>query len=342
MARSTQERRDIVLRAIVADYVHSGEPVGSKALVDKHHLDVSPATVRNDMSALEDEGYIYQPHTSAGRVPTEKGYRAFVDQIARLKPLSAPERAAIESFLANAVDIDDLIDRTVRLLAQLTHQVALVQYPTYQRSGVRHLELVPLNPTRLLVVIITNSGKVEQRTLEVSEPLTDADVTNLSVAINSAVTGVAPAHLAGLSFAHLTMGQAQRRVADDVVRLVTEVLTDDADTRIVMAGTANLVRAGHYFSTPIGPVLDALEEQVALLRLFAEATEGATEGVSVTIGTETQHTALTETALVAGTYGSDGEGQSHLGVIGPTRMDYPTAMTTVGAVARYLSHFLSR
>lgn len=342
MARSTQERRDVVLRAIVADYVHSGEPVGSKALVDKHDLGVSPATVRNDMSALEEEGYIYQPHTSAGRIPTEKGYRAFVDQIARLKPLSAPERAAIETFLAQALDIDDLIDRTVRLLAQLTHQVALVQYPTHRRSGVRHLELVPLGTQRLLLVVITDAGSVEQRTLEVDDPVAESDVATLRVLCNAAVAGVDLARLGTLTLEGVSLPQRQRRIGDAVLRAVSEVLTEVVDTRIVMAGTANLVRAGEDFTTSIGPVLDALEEQVALLRLFTEAADGAREGVSVTIGTETQHTALAETALVAGTYGEEGGSLSHLGVIGPTRMDYPTAMTTVGAVSRYLSHFLSR
>lgn len=337
MQRSTKERRDWVLRAIVADYVHSGEPVGSKALVDKHDLGVSPATVRNDMSALEEEGYIYQPHTSAGRIPTEKGYRAFVDQIAQLKPLSEPERHAIETFLAQAVDIDDLVDRTVRLLAQLTHQVALVQYPTHKRSGVRHLEVVPLAPTRLLLVIITDTGAVEQRTLEVAEPLDEGDIQALRVLTNALLAGVAPAQVRALSLAGVDLPERQRRVGEAILLTVGDVLAESVDTRIVMAGTANLVRAGEAFTRSLGPVLDALEEQVALLRLMSSAG-GTTDGVSVTIGTETQQAALAETALVAGTYG---EG-AHLGVIGPTRMDYPTAMTTVGAVARYLSHFLAR
>src|SRR6187397_915674 len=139
-----EERRLAVLRAIVEDYVATEEPVGSRALVERHGLGVSPATVRNDMAALEDEGYIHQPHTSAGRVPTDKGYRLFVDRLTTVKPLSTAERRAVQSFLDGALDIDDIVARTVRLLATLTQQVAVVQYPSLSRSSVRHVELVPL------------------------------------------------------------------------------------------------------------------------------------------------------------------------------------------------------
>src|SRR5690349_439614 len=161
-----EERRLAVLRAIVEDYVETREPVGSKALDDRHQLGVSSATIRNDMAALEDEGLITQPHTSAGRVPTDAGYRVFVDRLSAFKPMSAPERAAISGFLTGAVDLDDVVDRTVRLMASLTHQVAVMQYPSLSRSTVRHIELIPIGERRLLVVLITGTGRVEQRVLE--------------------------------------------------------------------------------------------------------------------------------------------------------------------------------
>ena len=147
-----EDRKLDVLRAIVEDYVSTHEPVGSKALVERHNLGVSPATIRNDMAALEDEGYIAQPHTSAGRIPTDKGYRLFVDRLSSVKPLTNAERRAIQSFLDGALDLDDIVARTVRLLAQLTRQVAVVQYPSLSRSSVRHVEIVPLSTTRLLVL----------------------------------------------------------------------------------------------------------------------------------------------------------------------------------------------
>jgi heat-inducible transcriptional repressor len=195
--RVLEDRKLDVLRAIVEDYVSTQEPVGSKALVERHNLGVSPATIRNDMAALEDEGYIAQPHTSAGRIPTDKGYRLFVDRLSTVKPLSTAERRAIQSFLDGALDLDDIVTRTVRLLAQLTHQVAVVQYPSLSRSSVRHVELVPLTSTRLLVVLITTTGRVEQRVVETVTEVPDDLLFELRAQLNAATVGQRLADAAG-------------------------------------------------------------------------------------------------------------------------------------------------
>src|SRR4051812_37598660 len=183
------DRKLEVVRAIVEDYVATQEPVGSKSLVERHQLGVSPATVRNDMAVLEEEGYIRQPHTSAGRVPTDRGYRLFVDRLSRVKPLSPAERRAIERFLVGAVDLDDVVHRTVRLLAQLTRQVAVVQYPSLARSSVRHLELVPISTTRVMLVMIADTGRVEQRLVELPTPVPADDVLELRRLVNEKLAG---------------------------------------------------------------------------------------------------------------------------------------------------------
>ena len=134
----SRERRAKVLEAIVRDYVSTREPVGSRSIVERYDLGVSPATIRNDMAALEEAGLIHQPHTSAGRVPTDQGYRQFVDSLDSIKPLSAPERRAVRKLLEGAVDLDDVVERAVRALAQVTRQVAVVQYPSLQRVSLRH------------------------------------------------------------------------------------------------------------------------------------------------------------------------------------------------------------
>src|ERR1700722_16625295 len=156
------ERKLAVLRAIVEDYVSTTEPVGSKSLVDRHNLDVSPATIRNDMAVLEEQGFIVPPHPSPGRVPTDQGYGLFGDRLSGVKPLSAAERRAIETFLAGAYDLDDVVMRAVRLVAQLTPPGAGGRSPSLSRSSVRHVELVPLAAKRLMLVIITDTGRVEQ------------------------------------------------------------------------------------------------------------------------------------------------------------------------------------
>src|SRR4030095_62526 len=150
--------------------------VRSKPRAERHHLGVSPATVRNDMSALEEDGYITQPHTSAGRIPTDKGYRLFVDRLSGVKPLSRAERRAVPSFLEGAVDLDDVVRRSVRLLAQVTRQVAVVQYPSLTYTAVRHIEVVPMSSSRIKIVLITDTGRVEQRVVEAPAPIEEEAV----------------------------------------------------------------------------------------------------------------------------------------------------------------------
>jgi heat-inducible transcriptional repressor len=337
----SEERRLAVLRAIVEDYVHTREPVGSKALVDRHALGVSPATIRNDMAALEEEGLIAQPHTSAGRIPTDKGYRLFVDRLSTVKPLSAPEKKAIATLLDGAVDLDDVVDRTVRLLAQLTHQVAVVQYPSLTRSTVRHVELVPVGNGRLLVVLITNTGRVEQRFVDVGPDPAELTLTELRARLNTAVVGRRLTEVTPLVADLPAVFPVEDR---GFVRVVLDALDDtlavDREERLVLAGTANLARAGTDFGGSIGPVLEALEEQVVLLKLLTEMAAD-TGGIGVRIGREHQHAGLTETAVVASGYGGEGEVVARLGVLGPTRMDYPTTIAAVRAVARYVSRILA-
>lgn len=338
---SSEDRRLDVLRAIVQDYVLTHEPVGSRVLVERHSLGVSPATIRNDMAALEEAGLIAQPHTSAGRVPTDKGYRLFVDRLSTVKPLSGPEAQAIQSFLQDAVDLDDVVDRSVRLLAQLTQQVAVVQYPSLRRSALRHLELVPVGDTRLLVVIITDTGRVEQRTIELENPVPDHVVPELRARLNVAVAG---RRLVDLPEPLEEMAQAfavgEQPFVHRVVRVVEDTLAEATEERIVMAGTANLARSGTDFTRTIRPVLEALEEQVVLLRLLTEMDEDSA-GVTVRIGAETQHAGLAETSIVAAGYGGDGDPVARIGSLGPTRMDYAATIASVRAVARYLSRILA-
>jgi heat-inducible transcriptional repressor len=183
------ERKLAVLRAIVEDYVSTTEPVGSKSLVDRHGLDVSPATIRNDMAVLEEQGFIAQPHTSAGRIPTDKGYRLFVDRLSSVKPMSAAERRAIETFLTGAFSLDEVVGRTVRLLTQLTRQVAVVQYPLLSRSQVRHIELVALTPRRVLLVLITDTGRVEQAAVDLPNETDSESITHLRAVLNACLDG---------------------------------------------------------------------------------------------------------------------------------------------------------
>jgi heat-inducible transcriptional repressor len=342
----SEERRLEVLRAIVEDYVTTREPVGSRMLTERHRLGVSPATIRNDMAALEEAGYIAQPYTSAGRVPTDAGYRLFVDRLAEVRPLNVPQKRAIETFLSEAVDLDDVLVRAGRLIAQLTGQVAVVQYPSLRRSGLRHLELVPVAPGRILVVVITDTGRVEQRFCELpahpdgsgATDLDDASLGELRARFNAAAAGKRLADLpAAFDSLVASLGPGLGHVARAVANLVVVTLGEETEERIVLAGTANLARSESTFEQGLRPVLEALEEQVVLLGLL---TEMSGDGVRVSIGHENRLDGLTETSVVTSGYGTDGDPVATLGSIGPTRMDYPGTIASVRAVARYLSRVL--
>src|SRR3954454_13725826 len=237
-ALMSEERRLSVLRAIVQDYVQTSEPVGSKALLERHQLGVSAATVRNDMAVLEGEGLIQAPHTSAGRIPTDAGYRLFVDRLSSVKPMSQAERTAISAFLRGAVDLDDVVDRTVRLLASLTRQVAVVQYPSLTRSTVRHIELVPMGSTHLMIVLIVNTGRVEQRVVDTERMLTDGQGEALVASLRSRINEVA----AGVPFT--AAASRLRRLVDEsdesdrasfeaVVSALGDALVEEREERVV-------------------------------------------------------------------------------------------------------------
>lgn len=333
-----ESRRLEILRAIVDEYVATQEPVGSKAIADRHSLGISPATIRNEMALLEEQGLITHPHTSAGRIPTDLGYRVFVDKLATIKPLSSAERRAIESFLEGAHDLDDVVMRTVRLLADVTKQVAVVQYPSLVKSRVRHLELVSLMPSRLMLILITDGGRVEQRVIEFGHDIEEFFVIGLRSQLNQAIAGArlldVAERLTGLLSVHV--GSEQNDV-NTIVATLTEMALEKPEERVVLAGTANLARFREDFSTQIHPILEALEEQVVLMRLLGDVGEN----VQVRIGQEQSEENLRQTSVISVGYGSEATPLGALGVIGPTRMDYAASIAAVSAVARYVGRYMN-
>lgn len=334
------ERGLQVLRAIVQDYVETHEPVGSKSIVDRHSFGVSAATIRNDMAQLEDEELITAPHTSSGRVPTDKGYRVFVDHLAQVRPLSPAQRRAIEAFLVDPADLDDLMARTVRVLTQLTGQVALAQYPSFARAHLTHVELVALAPNRLLVVLVTDAGGVSQRIAVLPVDLDEADVAVLRARLSALITGRAVGD-ARERVQTLVDGAATGRTEVSLAVLagvIAEELDEFRQERLVMAGAATLARREQDFRGSIHPLLEAIEEQVTLLRLMSEMVTDE-HGLAASIGTENEPFGLAEASIVTSDYAAPG-GVARVGVMGPTRMDYPSNLAAARAVARYLSRLL--
>ncbi len=336
----TADRRLEVLRAIVEDFIATNEPVGSKTLADRHNLGVSPATIRNDMAVLEEEGLIAQPHTSAGRIPTDAGYRLFVDRLTELKPLTGAERRAIQTFLDGAADLDDVLHRAVRLLAQVTKHVAVVQYPSLSRSRVRHLELVGLTSSRLMLVLITDTGRVEQRVVDLPVPVADESVFDLRATLNARlrerllaeapeIIGDLPAQVApelrGL-LATLTDGVARGvgRVAQRPHRARRHREPDRERARL--PGDPSRARGARGAGRAAAPARPVGGHQPGGR---AHRQRDPARGPDRDLG---RHQRIRR---------ARGSQLGAVGVLGPRRMDYGHTMARVAAVARYVGELLA-
>lgn len=334
------ERSLEVLRAIVQDFISSNQPVGSKSLLDRHPLGVSAATIRNDMALLEEEELIAAPHTSSGRIPTEKGYRLFVDQLSDIKTLSAAERSAIESFMNSANDLDEIVDRTARSLSQLTNTLALVQYPSLGRSAVRHIELIPLTGSRLLLMLITDSGRIQQLQVDTEDEVADDLIQEVRGRLNGMLAGIQLAQVEGrLGELEEEFSPERRPFVGKIIQTLQSLVEANRQEKLVISGAANLVRRDEDFSGELSKVLEAIEEQVVLLRLIDEL-HADQHGVGLRIGSELGVAGLNHASLVVTGYENRGTEVAKLGVLGPTRMDYSQNIASVRAVARYLSKTL--
>ncbi|WEV42626.1 heat-inducible transcriptional repressor HrcA [Bifidobacterium sp. ESL0682] len=356
----TQPRRMLVLRAVVEDYIRSQEPVGSTALAKAHNLGVSSATIRNDMSALEDEGYLIQPHTSAGRVPTERGYRYFVDRLATVVHLSEAQRRGITTFLSGSASLQDTLQRAARLLANITGQVAVVSSPALSKSKLRRIEIVPLNAVTMLVVIITDSGSVAQHTFTLSEIPSATTLTKFSELVNAQCMDMPLVQAAQRirSIIAVPEYRSVRILGERLAKTVESMAHDEGTGQMYVAGTSQL--AHMQSQTDLGPLFDALEEQVVIMRLMNNLSEEGKD-VGVAIGSETRTPGLIHASVVSSGYGRSSETGDGLketvkenetetsphpvafvGSIGPTHMDYAATITAVRAVAKYLTDLIAQ
>lgn len=333
------DRRRLVLQALVEEYIASATPVGSKTLVDRYELGCSPATVRNELSILEETGYLVQPHVSAGRVPTDTGYRSFVDDlIERGSPALSQDGAATTAALRQTAELDELMRETSAALTQLTSCLAVVLAPSVSLTRVRRIDLLALSPRRALFVLITESGQVVNRTIELAADVTPERVAEVERALNAAFDGKRAADIRPLRSA-----LAAAETADDVVeRVVDEILDALAETdrdRLYHVGVPALLAQPEFHDAERArPLMQFLEDGIVVLEALTEAIES--RDLTVRIGHENRRAELTNVSIVATNYGV-GQSDGVVGVIGPTRMDYSRAMAAVRAIADGLSETLS-
>jgi heat-inducible transcriptional repressor len=335
------ERKASVLRAVVSTYIETAQPVGSGHVAKAPGVRVSPATVRNDMASLEQDGYLQQPHTSAGRVPTDKGYRFFVDRLDGGTTLAAADSKQIRTFFAEAHgELEHMLAETSRLLSDLTQYAAVVVGPPAEAATIRSIHLVGLSPRVALVVVVLSNGAVDKHTVELARDTDDVTVTSASAWLAQRLTGEPLASAAEVRADLATAGAASAndRVVE-VARAALELLADDhsAAEHVYIGGTSRMASAFDAVAT-VSEVLNILEQQYVVVTLLEDVLH---RGLHVAIGTETGMAPLADCSVVVSTYEVEGEPAGTIGVLGPTRMNYPQAMAAVAVVGQRLGRRLS-
>jgi heat-inducible transcriptional repressor len=336
------DRRRIVLQALVNEYVRSAQPVASKALVDRYDLRVSPATVRNELSYLEETGHVFQPHISAGRVPTDVGYRAFVDEMLESgtdSGLSATEiRAVHDQYHALEHEVADAMRETSALLSRLTNYVAVVIAPTLRRARIRRINLVWIADARAVLVVVTDSGQVADRTIDFLDTVTPAALGEVERMLNASLDGKVGEEVrdarGGVESANVLPARVTAQVLDEVIDCLLE-----ADADGVVSGGVSALLAQPEFADPrlVGPLVHLLEDGLETLHVLTSLMQ--TGDVVVRIGAENP-VGLDRMSVVAASYEAGGT-EGVVGVIGPTRMDYGRAVSAVRTVADGLSEALA-
>lgn len=333
------ERKAAVLKAVIEEFVETGQPVGSSTVARAAALGVSSATVRNEMAVLEREGYVTHPHTSAGRIPTDKGYRFFVDHLARQGELQVPDRQALTSFFASAHHaLEDMLHETSLLLSRITDHAAVVVGPQGDGARVRSVQVVRLHGGSALVVTVLSDGRVERQFLELGrEGIDDARVAAASAVLDTQLRGATLSDLPVL----LTTGDGP---TDGLATQAREALAARGSAPMpesVFVGGASRIAAdleAFTASETVGRLLELLEHQYVVVSLVRDLID---QGVTVRIGAENQLEDLRECSVVLARYTVEGQAAGTVGVLGPTRMDYPRAIAAVAAVSRRLGRHLS-
>ena len=334
------KRAQILLKTLIEHYISDGQPVGSRTLSKCSGLDLSPATIRNVMSDLEEFGFIASPHTSAGRIPTQRGYRFFVDTLLTVQPLQKQEIQRLEYELSSP-DPHELIASAAGLLSSLTQFAGVVMIPKRRSIAFRHLEFLPLSEKRILVIIVTSDGNVQNRIIMADKPYTASELTQATNFFNQ--------HYSGSTFEQVRkrLHEELKQMQSDMTRLMAaaleasgKVLDDDKDG-VVISGERNLLQVDDLSAnvSSLRKLFEVFERRTSLMQLLDNSQRA--EGIQIFIGGESGYLPLDECSMVTAPYEADGQVAGTLGVIGPTRMAYERVIPIVDITAKLLSNALS-
>lgn len=326
------ERQQLILRMVIEDYVRSAEPIGSRTISKRSEVGFSPATIRNEMSDLEDMGYLEQPHTSAGRIPSQKGYRFYVDNLVNPISLSKAELYQLKKMYVDRIDaMETVVQQTAQILSSLTNYTALMLEQQIHEVKLKHLQMIPLSERSAVAIIVTDNGHVENRKVTVPEGISTDDISKFVAILNDRLHNVPLSEVKSMLYKEI-MGELKRYINqhNEIMSLLNQIVHTDKDDKVYLGGTTKILNQPEFHDVEkLRPLLDILETNQAMVQLLANQNG---PGIRVRIGMENDVEELKDCSLITATYHIDGKPAGTIGVLGPTRMEY-------GRVISVLDHF---
>ncbi|RAP76740.1 heat-inducible transcriptional repressor HrcA [Paenibacillus montanisoli] len=335
------DRQRMILNVIIDDYIRSAEPIGSRSISKRSDVSFSPATIRNEMADLEELGFLEQPHTSAGRIPSIKGYRYYVDHLVRLSQVNEQDRQMLRSFFTEKVSqMEQIIQHAAMILSNLTNYTSIVLGPETMANSLKHFQLIPISDDTAVAIIVTNTGHVENRTISIPEDMSMEEMQQAVNILNSKLIGVPISRLK--SKLYTEVGQELGRYADQCERLLgilDEAIVDDDEHRVFLSGTTNMLTQPEFKDVDkVKTVLDLLDETPTIKQMFSTLPSG----IQVRIGTENTHEAINNCSLITATYSAQGKQLGTIGILGPTRMDYGKVISLLDLLSKDMAKLLAR
>jgi heat-inducible transcriptional repressor len=335
------DRQKMILSIVIDDYIKSAEPVGSRTISKRGDVGFSPATIRNEMSDLEELGYLEQPHTSSGRIPSHKGYRYYVDHLVQLGRLSGHELNMVKSFFQERMfETEQVFQQAAAILSNLTNYTSITLGPEIFTNTLKHVQLVPLNDGKAVAIIVTNTGHVENKTVTIPQGVSVAEIERFVNILNEKLVNIPLYQLKAKLYSEI--GTELRKYAaryEELIRAVEGVLGSDEDHRVYLSGATNILTQPEFKDVDkVKTILDLLEETPMLMKLFSNTGSG----IQVRIGTENSVEAINNCSLITATYTLEGKSLGTIGILGPTRMEYGKVISLLDYLSKDLAVIFSR
>lgn len=334
------DRKIKILQAIIKDYIDTAEPVGSRTLSKKYSLGVSPATIRNEMSDLEELGYLMQPHTSSGRIPSDKGYRLYVDNLMEIKAIADLQRNSIKkNLLKQFGEVEQLLQYSSKIISEITHYTSAVLTPQIKENRIKHIQLVPIDDKRIIAVIITDTGILKNLIIDVVEGLDYDQLQKVTNLLNKKLQGMTIKDVEGSLLNDLKEELYEfNSIIESVVPKLFSVLEGMEDVELFLSGTTNIFNFPEYNDILKAKNFLIMLEEKEIIRNLISAT--GDQGISISIGRENFYKEAQDCSLVTATYKVNGNIVGKLSVIGPTRMDYSNVVGALKQISQYINELL--